>query len=602
MAPPPTLAVGAAESQDIKENDAQEVKELPLPPAMLMTAETTPANNFMKKSASTRSLSSVSMKAMSMKLPRSMSLAWKDGEEKNNQKKKGKLKHEDSVWMKTIILGEKCKVPDEDEAVIYDGKGKRISTYHKKASSSFSAMSRQNSQIDLKAIPSQDREKGVSRKDGVRMAEWSKAPDSSSGLRERANSPSPKPTAASPPIDKQTPAGIYENLKNNYYRADGQNCGNFITENRAGSYILLHSFAKHIRLFSCDPRKNNFLMSSSQGSTLSANVAELVDGSSAHEDVSFLDDVPVYVKELIAGGAAGAFAKTVVAPLERTKILLQTRTEGFQSLGVFQSLKKLLKHEGILGFYKGNGASVIRIVPYAALHFMTYEQYRVWILNNCPALGSGPVIDLLAGSVAGGTAVLCTYPLDLARTKLAYQVVDTRGSFRRGMKSICARPAYNGVKDVLASVYKEGGMRALYRGIGPTLTGILPYAGLKFYVYEELKRHVPEEHQSIVMRLSCGAIAGLFGQTMTYPLDVVRRQMQVENLQPSSHGNARYKNSLEGLSTIVRNQGWRQLFAGLSINYIKIVPSVAIGFTAYDMMKVWLRIPPRQKSQSTSTG
>lgn len=343
-------------------------------------------------------------------------------------------------------------------------------------------------------------------------------------------------------------------------------------------------------------------MSSSQGSTLSSNVAELVDGSSAHRDVSLLDDVPVYVKELIAGGTAGAFAKTVIAPLERTKILLQTRTEGFQSLGVFQSLKKLLKHEGIFGFYKGNGASVIRIVPYAALHFMTYEQYRVWILNNCPALGTGPVIDLLAGSVAGGTAVLCTYPLDLARTKLAYQVADTRGGFRRGMKSICSQPAYNGIKDVLTSVYKEGGMRALYRGIGPTLIGILPYAGLKFYVYEELKRHVPEEHQSIVMRLSCGAIAGLFGQTITYPLDVVRRQMQVENLQPLSQGNARYRNTFEGLSTIVRNQGWKQLFAGLSINYIKIVPSVAIGFAAYDTMKVWLRIPPRQKSQSISPG
>lgn len=63
---------------------------------------------------------------------------------------------------------------------------------------------------------------------------------------------------------------------------------------------------------------------------------------------------------------------------------------------------------------------------------------------------------------------------------------------------------------------------------GPTIIGILPYAGLKFYVYEELKCHIPEEHQkSIVMRLSCGALAGLFGQTVTYPLDVVRRQMQV---------------------------------------------------------------------------
>lgn len=69
---------------------------------------------------------------------------------------------------------------------------------------------------------------------------------------------------------------------------------------------------------------------------------------------------------------------------------------------------------------------MLRIVPYAALHYMTYEQYRCWILNNfASSIGTGPVIDLLAGSAAGGTAVLCTYPLDLARTKLAYQVLST---------------------------------------------------------------------------------------------------------------------------------------------------------------------------------
>lgn len=54
---------------------------------------------------------------------------------------------------------------------------------------------------------------------------------------------------------------------------------------------------------------------------------------------------------------------------------------------------------------------------------MTYEQYRLWILDNYSVLGTGPVVDLLAGSAAGGTAVLCTYPLDLARAKLAYQVL-----------------------------------------------------------------------------------------------------------------------------------------------------------------------------------
>lgn len=82
--------------------------------------------------------------------------------------------------------------------------------------------------------------------------------------------------------------------------------------------------------------------------------------------------------------------------------------------------------------FRGNGASVVRIIPYAALHFMTYEQYRCYLLDNYPVLGTGPVVDLLAGSAAGGTAVLCTYPLDLARTKLAYQVSLVKSYFWLG--------------------------------------------------------------------------------------------------------------------------------------------------------------------------
>jgi hypothetical protein len=66
----------------------------------------------------------------------------------------------------------------------------------------------------------------------------------------------------------------------------------------------------------------------------------------------------------------------------------------------------------------------------------------------------------------------------------------------------------------------------------PSLYGLFPYAGLKFYCYEEMKRHVPQEHKkNIMVKLVCGSVAGLLGQTFTYPLDVVRRQMQVNYLQ-----------------------------------------------------------------------
>lgn len=70
----------------------------------------------------------------------------------------------------------------------------------------------------------------------------------------------------------------------------------------------------------------------------------------------------------------------------------------------------------------------------------------------------------------------------------------------------------------------------------PSLYGIFPYAGLKFYFYEEMKRHVPNDHKKdITVKLACGSIAGLLGQTFTYPLDVVRRQMQVISLQVTDH-------------------------------------------------------------------
>lgn len=133
-----------------------------------------------------------------------------------------------------------------------------------------------------------------------------------------------------------------------------------------------------------------------------------------------VEAMPLFAKELIAGGVAGGVAKTIVAPLERVKILFQTRSE-FHNIGLLASFRRIAKTEGLLGFYRGNGASVARIVPYAALHYMAYEQYRRHIDYNFPNMGSGPVVDLLAGSLSGGTAVLVTYPLDLVRTKLAYQ-------------------------------------------------------------------------------------------------------------------------------------------------------------------------------------
>uniref|UniRef100_A0A9I9DAG3 Uncharacterized protein n=1 Tax=Cucumis melo TaxID=3656 RepID=A0A9I9DAG3_CUCME len=177
-----------------------------------------------------------------------------------------------------------------------------------------------------------------------------------------------------------------------------------------------------------------------------------------------IESMPQYAKELVAGGLAGGIAKTVVAPLERVKILFQTRRAEYQSIGLLGSIKKIAKTEGFLGFYRGNGASVARIVPYAALHYMAYEQYRRWIILSFPNFNRGPVLDLLAGSFAGGTAVLFTYPLDLVRTKLAFQVVAPSKSSIHGL--VVREHVYRGISDCFSKTFKEAGLRGLYRGVG----------------------------------------------------------------------------------------------------------------------------------------
>ncbi|KAJ7966410.1 putative Transmembrane protein [Quillaja saponaria] len=145
--PPQTTEVAGAEAEDIRETEDKDTKSkelqlLQLPLAMKQTGDPDARRNI-KKSRSERRLSM----NLSMKMPRSLSVA------RNWDQKKGKFKSEDSVWKKTIILGGKCKVPDEEDAVIYDCKGNKIPAYHPRTTSSISAFSRQSSFTDPDALP-----------------------------------------------------------------------------------------------------------------------------------------------------------------------------------------------------------------------------------------------------------------------------------------------------------------------------------------------------------------------------------------------------------------------------------------------------------------
>ncbi|GBO27079.1 Graves disease carrier protein, partial [Araneus ventricosus] len=84
----------------------------------------------------------------------------------------------------------------------------------------------------------------------------------------------------------------------------------------------------------------------------------------------------VYFKSFIAGGVAGMCAKTTVAPLDRIKILLQAHNHHYKHYGVFSGLRGIVQKESVIGLYKGNGAQMVRIFPYGAVQFVSFEIYK----------------------------------------------------------------------------------------------------------------------------------------------------------------------------------------------------------------------------------
>lgn len=331
----------------------------------------------------------------------------------------------------------------------------------------------------------------------------------------------------------------------------------------------------------------------------------------------------------VAGGCAGAASRTVVSPLERLKIIQQVQPRGTDSQykGVWRSLVRMWTEEGFKGLMRGNGINCLRIVPYSAVQFTTYEQLKRWFTRQGKKELDTPT-RLVSGALAGVTSVCSTYPLDLVRSRLsiatasvslsvtpATTVAKQAAAFTSGVAPLQASTrhalasAYHtsssvapNVGPILSRVYtqadltiwgmtrkimrEEGGVRALYRGMITTAVGVAPYVGINFAAYEFFRGVItPPGKSSVWRKLSCGALAGSISQTLTYPFDVLRRKMQVTGMKDTS---VKYNGALHALSSIVRAEGLAGLYRGLWPNLLKVAPSIATSFFTYELVKEFL--------------
>ncbi|WFD23611.1 hypothetical protein MEQU1_002305 [Malassezia equina] len=277
---------------------------------------------------------------------------------------------------------------------------------------------------------------------------------------------------------------------------------------------------------------------------------------------------------LIAGGCAGAMSRTIVSPLER------------------------LKKEGFQGFMRGNGLNCLRIAPYSAVQFATYESVKKWLSHPVQheyktAQGDtqtytqkelGTLGRLCAGAIAGFTSVVSTYPLDLVRSRIS---IASASMYMESGQSATVMDRVPGIMETACKVYtEEGGLRGLYRGCLPTSLGVAPYVAFNFVFYESARTMLTKDDGTPpgpIAKLCLGAWAGAVSQTLTYPLDVIRRRMQVSGMRDSKLG-VQDKNAIDAIRNIVARSGFRGLYYGLLPNLLKVAPSTGAYFLTYEVV------------------
>lgn len=270
----------------------------------------------------------------------------------------------------------------------------------------------------------------------------------------------------------------------------------------------------------------------------------------------------------LAGGTAGALAKTCTAPLDRLKIIMQISSANQQTAaakaaasgGLIPAFIAIGKSEGIKGYWKGNVPQVVRILPYSTAMLNSYEFYKQQFGGDqYRETGKLPVASrLMSGALAACTATLVTYPLDIIRLRLS---VD---------------PNMTTMTQVCKAIIKEEGATAFFKGLPATCLSISPYSALNFCMFDLIKKAIPGEETAQTVA-TASFIATMLASGTCYPLDTIRRQMQLKS--------SSYANVFDAGKAILARDGVGGMFRGFVPNVIKNAPNKSVQLTTFDVFK-----------------
>lgn len=270
-----------------------------------------------------------------------------------------------------------------------------------------------------------------------------------------------------------------------------------------------------------------------------------------------------FVQDLLAGGTAGGISKTIVAPIERVKLLLQVQdastqiTQETKYKGIVDAFRRIPQEQGFLSLWRGNLANVIRYFPTQALNFAFKDKYKQIFVRWDSKTDFWKFFagNLASGGAAGATSLLFVYPLDFARTRLAADI--GKGANRQ----------FTGLGNCISTIYKQDGFVGLYRGFGVSVGGIIVYRAAFFGCFDTFKQVLLKDPkkapiwQTWLIAQVVTTIAGV----ISYPFDTVRRRMMMQ----AGRKEIIYSSTADCWRKIAQKEGVPAFFKGALSNAIR---------------------------------
>ncbi|KRZ17084.1 Mitochondrial thiamine pyrophosphate carrier [Trichinella zimbabwensis] len=296
------------------------------------------------------------------------------------------------------------------------------------------------------------------------------------------------------------------------------------------------------------------------------------------------------VEYSIAGCVSGIFARALCQPFDVLKIRFQLQLEPIRKqhahgkyFGLFQAANTIIKEEGWKSLWKGHMPAQGLSLTYGLIQFLSYELLTEKAFRVIPEEWSGSVqsrifVSFFCGALSGTLANTVALPFDVIRTRLVAQ----------GEPKI-----FRNSRHAAKMMFKNEGVVSFYRGLTPALLQIAPYSGLVFSFYELSQTfwnkfifdHISNSTNDVTKAIVCGGTAGVAAKSLLYPLDVLKKRLQVvgfEQARTSFGRTFHYSGFLHCIISTVVQEGYAGLYKGFLPSILKAAAANACGFFFYE--------------------